>query len=80
MVDGLLDGHVGGEDFLETPGHLQVAVPVVGVQEIEVARVGRRLDQSLHGDVGLGDVEAAHCEFLTLCGLVFARTCGRVSM
>ena len=60
VIDRFLNGHVGREDLLPAAGHLQVAVPIVGVQEVEVTLVLRRLDQSLDREVGLGDVEAAH--------------------
>jgi hypothetical protein len=63
VVDGIFHRHVGGEDLLEAAGHLQVAVPVVGVQEIEVEGILGGLDQSLDGEVGLGDIEAAHIRF-----------------
>ena len=43
MVDGLLDRHLRLEDLLVAPGNLQIAVPVVGVKQVEVPRILRGL-------------------------------------
>jgi hypothetical protein len=65
VVDGIFDRHFRCEDLLEEARHLKVAVTVVSVQQIEVAWVLRRLNQSL----------VSHKNFRAIGPLLVAPTC-----
>src|SRR5688572_22701130 len=75
----MLDGHVRGEDLLVTARHLQVAVTVVGREQITMPRILGHLEQPLDRDVGLGDVEMRHGKPLPPPAAKMGRAGGRVN-
>ena len=49
----MVDHHFGSEDLLDAPGVLQIAVTVVRLEQVAMARVLGDLDELLHCNVGL---------------------------
>ena len=61
-VDGMVDGQGRLEDLLVAPGGLEVPVAEVGLEEVAMARVVRRLERLVHRPVLFRDVELLHVE------------------